>query len=1242
MPFGPSGGGGRRGGRREHQVLGPFRSQSSIPSIRRQATRAEHRPINPFDVLDDTPSSPSPPSALTHLLAPAVRYTEQRNPALAMSMARFHGTLPTDEGKQTYGRSAYQRILDTALIHKASEEGLQEDPIAEAVIGALATAGVGTAANLLKGGASAAVGAATGAQAASDASTAARLAAGLRAASGAAKATKAAKVAKAAGRAAAFPLRHPFITSGAPLAVEAPGAALHADPGRLKNALEGTGVLAAALGDAGGAARNVLPGVVGNAAADALSLPAQVLPSLYLTGKAGVKAATGDTGEAENLLREWGETSAIPALATGQFGEALDRAGEHPLYTALEAAAVKAGVGRGAGAALRRSGHPDFQHEKRPPLTAYGDVYRPQGDLSNDVFTRMLQRRADARRPESPYGGLEMRPREKTKHLQQALDREVYTGDVVRRGEQRRTQHEINQMRPADDATAGAARLAMEGYARDPQRAMADLAEYRDNLIAQQDRLPPSFREANQGVVDAIDAAIQKGDPQAMFEAATAYARHQAPVTKELVRLGILDEHQAAKATEIPYARTWMGAKHGLSRADEAMYEQVKQEMSQPGLSAQERGQMLGRLSRIRSRTQTLGPEGEPLSLEQIRAHMKENGVEDSHSFISQKLPEPARPGAFYRPPTDYPSLRGPARTGEASDIGAFDPSWDAPVEQAVHSQTLLDQARGYRERLERFSLHGPEGKTFSDYRQADHFTKHPEDFGAELPDIPGGWVPVAESPWLARKETAEALADTGSAGSALAAVQGTEHFVGGIAENMLQPGPGRYRVIPKTVADRLRQHYAEVSPTEKGVQAVTGTLKGAWLPTSPKWITGNAADNYVVRSLGTGITPADMVSGKRFVDLFGKVMTPRERARAVEPMISGGLYGSYPRVTPHREMQQFVGTSIEPLARAAHAVLSAPGVRTAAEYYRRYRDTVFEFDSKFIEQTPQYGQLSKVARKELNMSRRQFRRAVAAQDDVIMDYIRGFRDPEKVDHMARQIERVFGNWGKVSPEARRFLNTLAPFWQWGRSALKFAFVTLPRDHPMLTGILAATEQMTREERQKLGLDSEGKEPLPGFLQGGVPGLGGDGIIGLSGLTTFGTFADPAEFAGNMFAPQVSSIGKALGGLDWKGDQLVDSLGRPANTLERVKAAVTTGVEQFVPFLNVARSIVKHGPKGALPAREYPPSTADYLRGLSNTQQINVPVTEGSSDSGSTNPFDALDSGLEGTNPFDALDSQLP
>jgi hypothetical protein len=89
---------------------------------------------------------------------------------------------------------------------------------------------------------------------------------------------------------------------------------------------------------------------------DAVNLPAQVAPSLYLPGRAAVKAIGGDSSELHDMLQSYKNTGVLPALFTGHLGEAASHFMAHPVYSALELRGLKAGVGRGAGFAMRTAG----------------------------------------------------------------------------------------------------------------------------------------------------------------------------------------------------------------------------------------------------------------------------------------------------------------------------------------------------------------------------------------------------------------------------------------------------------------------------------------------------------------------------------------------------------------------------------------------------------------------------------------------------------------------------------------------------------------------------------------------------------------------------------------------------------------------------------------------------------------------------------------------------------------------
>lgn len=1229
MPFGDDW--VRRAAPKREPVAGPYRSQSSVPSIRRQATRHEHRSVNPLDVFDEQLEAPTPPaqllpdpgrlaspSGLIPRVAPmsgavptiplladinpsaagagAIDYPG--SPYTALKAAALEGVAPDAELRKKWPRGFYGQIEQAAIEKVRSEEDLGEPADLTNLALLLSTGGAGLA---LRGSLTAA------------GMGAGKLIPALRTAAGAATVS--------------------------PLAAQAPIAAVKGDPGELGKAFDGTGVLANVTGAAGEVVREGIPGVAGAAAADAISLPAQVLPSTYLTGRAMAEAAAGDPTELAQLREDFQETSALPALLQGDLGEALSRAAEHPVYTALEGAGIKAGVGLGAGALLKRLGHPGFQHEARPPLVAYGDVAQHRAPYSRDAITRLRQRRADERAPIGPHGEKLLDPQAAARHLRHALDREVFAGEQVRRGNQRQVAGELNAAAPEDPLQRDVTAQAIQGIARNPESFTADLQVYRDELTGQQPHLTASELTANRTMIETIDKALANPDPEGVFRAVNAFVEGQRPITAALVERGLLDADQARKAIAIPYARAHMDAAYGLSRADYAEAKAIKE-----GLG---KDRNIGELSRVRAREQTLSRDGDPLTLDEIEAHMRENGVEPANvGFVTQQ-PKPASGAAsFFQPPNERPSMSSAKRTGVATERGTYDSSWEGVVRQAIHGRTMLDRVNNFEHILERFGLRAPDGRSFKDSKEAKRAAEHPEDFNMRLPEVPGGWKPVRLSPWLGKKSEVEAAADVGHNTALLADQQQmVENFSVDALKNALEPGDGPAILLPKVVTDRMRHHFQEILPTEKAAQAVTGAFKGAVLPTSPKWIVGNALDNYVVRAFGTGITPRDMAAGSRFAKLVRGELSEAESARALESIVPGGLYGQHARIQPYRALEQFAGTKIEPLARAAHAVLTTPGPKQVHDLFVKYRDTVFEFDSRFIEQMPQYGQLAKVARREVDMTRRQFRKAIEAQDPVLLDLARGLRDPERVDYFAKQVENVFGNWGKNGPEARRFLSTWAPFWMWGRAAFKFAFVTMPRDHPIITSLIAASEQMTREERQKLGFDFDADRPQPGYLQGSIPDpFNEGGVANVSGLTTYGTFANAPQFAASLPAPVFSSAILSGLGLDWKGDKLVDGDGRPAGDMEKVKAAVLGTLDGFIPFLNVGRSVADKGPlAGASPVKTIAPSTDSYLRDLHNTQEISVPITESGGTGGSSNPLDQLDSALDGggSNPLDQLDKAL-
>jgi len=199
-----------------------------------------------------------------------------------------------------------------------------------------------------------------------------------------------------------------------------------------------------------------------------------------------------------------------------------------------------------------------------------------------------------------------------------------------------------------------------------------------------------------------------------------------------------------------------------------------------------------------------------------------------------------------------------------------------------------------------------------------------------------------------------------------------------------------------------------------------------------------------------------------------------------------------------------------------------------------------------------------------------------------------------------------------MSPEARKVLSSVFPFWTWTRAAYRFVYLTMPAHHPIQTGILADAANATQTQREAAGLDKRGERPLPSFLQGGIPTPGG-GEVSLANINSFGYAQDPVSAITRGWLTQIRGPLEALGGVQgWKGSLL------PGGESDHIAAAFWQFVSSYVPGANLLmeenegqKTFTPHIP---LPVREYDKSYLEYKR--RPTQQITVPATGSGGSSG--------------------------
>lgn len=613
-----------------------------------------------------------------------------------------------------------------------------------------------------------------------------------------------------------------------------------------------------------------------------------------------------------------------------------------------------------------------------------------------------------------------------------------------------------------------------------------------------------------------------------------------------------------------------------------------------------------------REPAQVLDREGNPLSLEQIHAEMERHGVEPP-GFLTHR-PGAKGAGAFYR--NFYPErqrLPKQRRTGESASRGTFDASYEALTEQAARTRSIADATDSFDEFVKRFGK--PLPKEIANFNDARRALRDPEHFGLTLPQGVE-FVPFRTAPFLALRQELEAAAK--HQGLLDPEQEATlEALPSKAIAEAQRPGSGPVVLIPKLVVARMEEHTQRLPGGLKAFQAATGAFKSAILPTSPSWILGNALDAGI-RTMLSATGPSDVILGRRLVKRLPK--------GAQESIVTGAHFASFEHIQTHREASQFADSKLAPLARAIGTVRRTPGPKQLIDAYLKYRDTVFAWNSKYFERLPQYGAVGKEARRELQATRGRWHHALLVGDQALNDLAKGLHGTDKQIAYAKAVEQVFGNWGKNGPEARRLLSSVAPFWMWARAATRFVALTMPAHHPVTTGLIAAASEMTEKERQRFGLDKFGPEPLLGFLQGGLPINGG--VSPWAKYSSFGVFADYPGFLANVVLPQVSGPLAALQGLKWTGDKLVDSEGRPVSDTDRVRIALGTQLEAMVPFMGLYQRLKSGGVDKALnPAHAYPSSTINYLRGLSNSQQITVPIKGTGSSTGSGSAADLFSEG---------------
>jgi hypothetical protein len=553
---------------------------------------------------------------------------------------------------------------------------------------------------------------------------------------------------------------------------------------------------------------------------------------------------------------------------------------------------------------------------------------------------------------------------------------------------------------------------------------------------------------------------------------------------------------------------------------------------------------------------------------EDIRAHMEANGVTSEPAFVTHA---PNQRGArnFYIRSDKAPAYHGPKRTGAAVREGTADLDPEVMVEQLARTQGLVDSAHRFRAMVDEFAHRQPndEVQRFSNWQDAADAAREMT-VGKDGEPTPHAleMTPVRINPLGGRRAQLEKTLEAVNQQAAHDHItEQIDHALSGADKG----SPGDWVLIPKAAADRMREHLSVgQSGMGKFGQLYGGQFRKVVLSLSPKWLTGNVVE-AALRTMIAHAGPRSVFTGykalKGYEEKYGKNAAAELRSRTT----GGGHMSLAHRTDVRRGAQDFAdsGRRVAAIAEAMGKIRRTPGPKQVADLWGLYTHVVMKSVNGRIEHAFQTAQFGKALREHPLMSDRTIKLSEAA----INDTIEGLRDTNVQVRLGREVDRMYGRYAKFSPGKRRMIAGYTPFIAWYLNAVEFLTSVLPRDHPVLTSVLASANQATEEWRKQHGLITSFVQNLtgasPDFLQGSIPGKEGTNLR-VSRYTPFGVFGQEGGIAGGIggaILPQFMGMIQNVKGEDWKGDKLKKNGSTQA---ENWLAAAVTLIENSVPLVS--------------------------------------------------------------------------
>lgn len=385
----------------------------------------------------------------------------------------------------------------------------------------------------------------------------------------------------------------------------------------------------------------------------------------------------------------------------------------------------------------------------------------------------------------------------------------------------------------------------------------------------------------------------------------------------------------------------------------------------------------------------------------------------------------------------------------------------------------------------------------------------------------------------------------------------------------------GSWSVVPHDALDRLRAH--EQAPTwADPIQRLGRQWRQGVLAFSAKWLTGQVGEGALRTAVHQGFNPVRLARSHMIVarTLDELRRLDPQAAQRFETLYKRGGAGRTAAQSRQEAFHDFqMGESSGKLMSALHDLERKPIPRAAGNVYGAWQKLMFEWLNGGVETAVRRGM---VGRELLADPIFRDKGIVVNFSKAAKELAEGQRNTAAQNRLARQVDDAFGKYQGRGPAARHVIENVTPFIPWFLSAMRFLGVVLPRDHPVLSSLIVASNQSSKEWRKKYGLTTDVMTPpqgndksLPLYQQGSVPAWGG--MRNVSHFTPMGAVQSLGDL-GSFLMPQYNDIRAASKGEDWRGQPLT---GRdtPPTLLRILEALGSAGLTTAAPPLGTAARV---------------------------------------------------------------------